>query len=921
MLVHLFGATSSPSCAGFCLRKAASEFEGSFGSSTIETIRKNFYVDDCLKSVPSPPEAIQLAKELCELLAKRSFRLTKFISNGREVIESVPESEHAKSVANLDLSELPIERALGVHWNVEIDAFTFRTIKRKNASTRRGILSDVSSMYDPLGFAAPFILPVKRLLQQLCKEQIGWDEEIPQAMSQSWDNWLEGLPQLENIAVPRYLKSHQLSQVIDVQLHHFSDASSGGYGCVSYLRSKDVDNKVHCALVMGKSRVAPIKPTTIPRLELTAAVVAARQHHQIQQELDWTLSKVKFWTDSTCVLQYINNEAGRFKTFVANRIEAIHGISKPSQWGYVNTEANPADYASRGLRPSHTFETEQWINGPNFLYDDEENWPRIPEGIKVLNEDLLEWKRNVDVFEAVTNEVKPLDIFIQHYSSWYRLLKGVAWLMRFVRFVQRRRTEICKVNDSGDGGVRSEVIGAGVQLLTVDELENAQMKLISYVQRECFPEEIACRSKPHATPVKKSSRLSKLAPFMGKEGLLRVGGRIDRASISFDSRHPVIIPSKHHVVELVIRHFHERDGHIGARSVLAAVQQEFWIIGGRSRIRWVLGRCIQCRKKYSSPGEQVMATLPTPQVTAFESPFMSTGVDYFGPLLVKRGRSQVKRYGCVFTCMALRAVHIEVAHSLDAESFLCAFSRFTARRGVPKDVYSDNGTNFFGASGTLKQEFEKIQASEAQKRIYDRLMMSKIRWHFNPPLASHTGGIWERMIPSIRRILAALMNEQVVDDEGLHTFLVEAERILNDRPLVRNEGDPDDLDPLTPNKLLLLRSNSCLPPGVFVGAERYSSRWRQAQLLANSFWKRWIAEYLPTLQKRQKWLKPRRNLKIKDLVLMADKKLPRGQWSMAIVEEVFPDENGNVREATVRTRHATFRRNVRQLCLLEGADD
>ena len=493
--------------------------------------------------------------------------------------------------------------------------------------------------------------------------------------------------------------------------------------------------------------------------------------------------------------------------------------------------------------------------------------------------------------------------------------------MRFIRFVRRQHTTIRTDNDSGDAGVLSDANGAGAQLLTVDELENAQIKLISYIQRQCFPEEIACRTKPHPTPVKKSSRLSKLSPFMGKEGLLRVGGRIDRASISFDSRHPVIIPSKHHVVELIIRHFHERNGHVGARSVLAAVQQEFWIIGGRSRIRWVLGRCIQCRKKYSSPCEQVMASLPTARVTAFESPFISTGVDYFGPLLVKRGRSQAKRDGCVFTCMALRAVHIEVANSLDAESFLCAFSRFTARRGVPKDVYSDNGTNFVGASGTLKQEFEKIQSSEAQKRIYDRLRISKIRWHFNPPLASHTGGVWERMIRSIRRILATLMSEQVVDDEALHTFLVEIERILNDRPLVRNEGDVDDLDPLTPNKLLLLRSNSCLPPGVFVGAERYSSRWKQAQLLANSFWKRWIGEYLPTLQERQKWLKPRRNLKINDLVLMADKKSPRGQWPMAIVEEVFPDEKGNVREATVRTRHTTFKRNVQQLCLLEGVEE
>jgi hypothetical protein len=176
------------------------------------------------------------------------------------------------------------------------------------------------------------------------------------------------------------------------------------------------------------------------------------------------------------------------------------------------------------------------------------------------------------------------------------------------------------------------------------------------------------------------------------------------------------------------------------------VQQEFWIIGGHSHVRWILGRCIQCSKKYSSPCKQVMASLPTPRVTAFESPFISTGVDYFGSLLVKRGRSQVKRYGCVFTC---RAVHIEVAHSLDAESSLCAFSRFTACRGAPKDVYSDKGTNFVGALGTLKQEFEKIQSNEEQK-IYDRLRMSKIRWHFSPPLASHAGGVWERMIRSIR---------------------------------------------------------------------------------------------------------------------------------------------------------------------------
>jgi hypothetical protein len=310
-----------------------------------------------------------------------------------------------------------------------------------------------------------------------------------------------------------------------------------------------------------------------------------------------------------------------------------------------------------------------------------------------------------------------------------------------------------------------------------------------------------------------------------------------------------------------------------------------------------------------------MASLPVPRVTAFERPFASTG-----PFLVKRGRCQVKRYGCVFTCLAMRAIHIEVAHTLDAESFLCAFSRFSARRGLPNAIYSDNGSNFVAGNRILKEDFERIKCDEAQLKIQHSLRAKEVAWHVNPPLASHSCGIWERMIRSIRRILAAVMNEQVVDDEAFQTFLIEVERILNDRPLLRNESQPDDLDPLTPSKLLLLHSNSCVPPGIFVDRDCYNRRWRQAQLLANTFWKRWLKEYLPTLQRRQKWLEPKRNLVVKDLVLLVDKDCQRGRWPMAVVEEVYPDEKGIVRHVTVRTTNGKFKRDVRQLCLLEGVD-
>jgi hypothetical protein len=652
--------------------------------------------------------------------------------------------------------------------------------------------------------------------------------------------------------------------------------------------------------------------------------VAVKQDIQIREELNLEIWSFLFVTDSTCVLQYINNEASRFKTFVANRVAIIHENSNPSQWRYVNSKANPADFASRGLRPNDEREIHLWINGPDFLHDDESNWPERPKGVNVLSDESLEWKREVDIYETQVCKQDPLDVFIQYYSSWYRLLKGIAWLIRFLHFAENTwGAKGSRKEDRSSDSSQRKVSGAGGQPLTVEELQTAKIRLIRYIQRVGFPDEVArLQSKTNSTHrtgpvVKKSSRLSALSPFIGKHGLVRVGGRLNRAKISFDAKHPVVIPGKHHVVDLLIRHYHEKEGHSGVRTVLTAIQREYWILQGRSRIRWIIDKCFRCRKMYASPCEQIMAPLPIPRVTASENPFASTGVDYFGPLLVKRGRSMVKRYGCVFTCMAILAVHIEVAHSLDAKSFSCAFSRFTARRGLPTDMYSDNGTNFVGASRILKDEFKIIQSDKEQSKIFNQLRGKGVSWHFNPPSASHTGGVWERVIRSIRRILTALTTEQTLDDETLLTLLVEVERILNDRPLVRGEGQVDDLDPLTPSKLLLLRSNSCLPLGVFVGADRFNRRWRQAQVLANSFWKRWIGEYLPTLQQRQKWRKGARNVQVKDLVLLVDSGCPRGRWPMAIVEEIFPDERGTVRQVMVRTSSGKFRRDVRKLCMLE----
>jgi transposase InsO family protein len=286
----------------------------------------------------------------------------------------------------------------------------------------------------------------------------------------------------------------------------------------------------------------------------------------------------------------------------------------------------------------------------------------------------------------------------------------------------------------------------------------------------------------------------------------------------------------------------------------------------------------------------------------------------FGPMYVKYGRARVKRYGVIFTCLASRAVHFEVVHSLDTDSFLGAFSRFVARRGRPKTMYSDRGTNFIAAGKELSNEMGGWKG----ERLGARLAKSGVEWVFNPPYASHRGGLWERLIRSTKTILRALAGQQLLTDESLLTLMAEAERIMNDRPLVRCSSDPRDPDVLTPAKLLLLRGSSSTP----IAEQRSGTpnqRWyRQAQSLADAFWKRWTREYLPMINAQQKWHKRTVDLKAGDIVLIDARPTPRGQWPLAVVVEGKVGRDGLVRSVRLRTGTKEVVRPVTQLCLLEA---
>ena len=882
-----YGTTSAPFLAIRCINQLAFENSIDYPQAS-KVILNNFYVDDLLTGSNSRTELLQLQNEITNILAKGCFQLRKWLSNDKAILNKIKLSDNLES----NILEFGEEnKTLGIFWHSKFDTIQYATsFDFDKIITKRAILSTTAKIFDPLGLVGPVVVIAKLILQSLWESKISWDDDVPQGIKLRWNNFCEDLKYLKEISIPRQSFCKQCTYI---ELHAFSDASIKAYGACVYVRSKGNDNIYKSNLLCAKSRVAPIKQISLPRLELSAALLMTKLVNKVQKSLDHDINKIYYYSDSTITLGWIQGNANQWKTFVANRVASIQRMSYIEQWHHVRTDDNPADLLTRGTTLQMLQDNNFWFEGPKWLKNEIIDVYSISKFNKI---DLPEKRTIINL--SITIPV--LDIF-NKFSSFYKLIRVFSYCYRLFTNYKNRKNKISKLSGP----------------LSTVEINSTTINLIRLTQKQSFSKDYNSLIK--GKPLNNKSILLNLNPFFDEEEIIRVGGRIQHSNFDHNKKHPILLPHKHTFTKLLMASEHLRLFHCGPQQLLYSIREKYWPIGGRNLAREVVHKCVQCFRAKPKSNQYLMGNLPNVRFDQF-LPFHNVGVDYAGPVTLKEGSSRrprlVKAYICLFTCLSTRAVHLELVSDLSSNASLNSLKRFIARRGRPAHMFSDNGTNFVGANSKLIELFKFIDSDF--NNVSHALSNDGIQWHFIPAKSPHLGGSWESLIKRTKYHLHRVLSNSKLNFEEYSTVLSQIEAILNSRPLTPISSDPSDFSPLTPAHFIIGKSATSIPEPNYVNIEENRlKRYQYLTKLIQSFWKRWSLEYVSELQVRNKWKEKHKNLQVGSLVLLKEDNLPPLKWGLGRITKLFPGEDNVARVVEVRLPNGTTtRRSTMKLCQL-----
>nr|XP_012153583.1 PREDICTED: uncharacterized protein LOC105664297 [Megachile rotundata] len=879
-----FGLSAAPYLAIRCLSQLAKDEKSRFPVAS-EVLTRDFYVDDLLTGTETLNEAFQLRNHITQLLSTAGLNIRQWASNERSLLQDLSAQDINKK---LYLGESSTIKTLGVVWNSENDSIVY-SVKTSNYTsrvTKRTISSEIAKIYDPLGLLGPVIVVAKILLQKIWSLKVDWDESLPIHIFTEWTQFYTQLPLLNNAIFPR---KTIINNSTTIDLLGFCDASERAYGACIYLRSTDTHGHIETSLLVAKSKVAPLKSQTIPRLELCAAVLLTRLLSTVQKALRVKIQHTILWTDSMIVLHWLRTSPHLLKTFVANRVAEIQTETSISDWRHVSSTDNPADLLSRGLTSEEFLHNSVWRSGPMWLNKNETFWPSWE---LISNNTIPEQRATICLTTTQTDTS-----ILNRFSSWTKTIRVVAFCLRW------------KQNNINRGP------------LNVSELKQAHDVIIKLLQEQYFSDEIRCIRSGQRQ--KLTGKTQQLNPFLDDVGILRVGGRLQHSLMPFSQKHPIILP-KSRITKLIIENEHKTQLHAGTQATLYALRRRYWPVDGRSQVWRTVKTCVKCCRSQPPSTDYIMGNLPARRITE-SRPFANVGVDYCGPFYIKerrhRNRSKIKVYVAVFVCLAVKAIHLELVSDLTTEAFIAALRRFIARRGFCATLYSDNGSNFIGANNELSEIKQLLRSEDHNNKITTFLAERSIDWKFIPPLSPHFGGLWEAAVKSFKYHLRRVAGLTLFTFENLNTLIIEIEAILNSRPITPISSDANDLLALTPGHFLIGDSLTSLRERDFqeTPANRLTS-WQHVQKLKQHFWTRWHREYLNELTNRSKWSKGSHSIKEGTIVLLKNDNVPPLHWPLGRIVKVHPGSDGIIRTVTVKTATSTFDRNVRRLAPLPNQD-